>query len=49
MKAIATLTVLVLLLFAAGSALADCVYDGRSYPTGTNIGGVICQPDGTWG
>ena len=48
MKNIATLVVLMFLAVSAGTALADCIYNGRSYPTGTNIGGVVCQPDGTW-
>ena len=29
-------------------ALADCIYNGQTYPTGTRIGSVVCQPDGTW-
>jgi hypothetical protein len=49
MKIIATFfAVLVFLAVSAGSARAACIYNGRSYPTGTNIGGVVCQPDGTW-
>jgi hypothetical protein len=48
MKIIATFAVLAFLAVSAGTALADCIYNGRSYPTGTNIGGVVCQPDGTW-
>ena len=48
MKTIVTLVVLVCLAVSAGTALADCFYNGRWYPTGTNIGGVVCQPDGTW-
>jgi hypothetical protein len=48
MKNIALLAILVFLAVSAGSALADCLYDGLWYPTGTNIGGVVCQPDGTW-
>jgi hypothetical protein len=43
-----TFAVLVFLAVSAGSARAACIYNGRSYPTGTNIGGVVCQPDGTW-
>ncbi len=39
--------VLASFLFASAT-LADCVYDGRSYPTGTVIGPFVCQPDGTW-
>ena len=30
------------------SAWADCVYQGKSYPTGTRLGGLTCQADGTW-
>jgi hypothetical protein len=33
---------------AAPAAWADCVYQGKSYPTGTKIGGLTCQADGTW-
>lgn len=29
-------------------AYADCVYKGRSYPTGSKIGGLTCQADGSW-
>ncbi|WP_166253380.1 hypothetical protein [Marinobacter salicampi] len=32
----------------ASAALADCTYNGRSYPVGTVIGPLVCQPDGTW-
>lgn len=48
MKTIVTLMLLVYLAVSAGTALADCVYNGRRYPTGTNIGGVVCQSNGTW-
>jgi hypothetical protein len=48
MKTTATLAALVFLVLCASTAMADCIYSGRSYPTGTNIGGVVCQPDGTW-
>ncbi len=27
---------------------ADCTYDGYSYPTGTVVGGLTCQADGSW-
>lgn len=30
------------------AAYADCIWQGKSYPTGTRIGGLACQPDGTW-
>lgn len=30
------------------SAWAECVYQGKSYPTGTRLGGLTCQADGTW-
>jgi|SoiMethySBSTD1v2_1073268.scaffolds.fasta_scaffold5441387_1 hypothetical protein len=48
MKIIATFAVLVFLAVSPGSARADCIFNGRSYPTGTTIGGVVCQPNGTW-
>ncbi|QSP95091.1 hypothetical protein LPB19_01320 [Marinobacter salinisoli] len=34
--------------FFASAAAADCMYNGESYPTGTVIGPLVCQPDGTW-
>ncbi len=40
-----------LVLVACGSAFsawAACVYQGRSYPTGTRIGPLTCQADGSW-
>ena len=39
---------LIFLFGTATAASADCIYDGQSYPTGTEIGGLVCQPDGTW-
>ena len=38
----------VLLIGPATPGLADCSFNGRSYPTGTRIGDRICMPDGTW-
>ena len=32
----------------ASEANADCVYGGKSYPTGTRVGNSTCQADGTW-
>ncbi|ELR96219.1 hypothetical protein GLO73106DRAFT_00000070 [Gloeocapsa sp. PCC 73106] len=29
-------------------AKADCIYNGTPYPTGTEVSGLVCQPDGTW-
>jgi len=29
-------------------AWADCQYNGRYYPTGTQIAGKTCQADGSW-
>ncbi len=48
MKIVTMLAVLIFLSVSIGTALADCLYNGLWYPTGTNINGVICQPDGTW-
>ena len=45
-----TLMILMFLItcgFASG-AWADCLFQGRAYPTGTRIGGLTCQADGTW-
>lgn len=30
------------------TAWADCIYNGQYYPTGTKIGNLTCQTDGTW-
>lgn len=27
---------------------ANCIYNGKSYPPGTRIGPLVCQPNGTW-
>jgi len=46
-----TSLVIMLFLITCGSSVsvwADCVYQGRSYPTGTKIGSLTCQADGTW-
>jgi hypothetical protein len=45
-----TKSILVFLIscgFASG-AWAACLYQGNAYPTGTKIGGLTCQADGTW-
>lgn len=42
------LFILMFLFGMATVASADCIYDGQTYPTGTEIGGLVCQPDGTW-
>ncbi|GFE72133.1 hypothetical protein [Chroococcus sp. FPU101] len=39
---------LFLMIVTTSAAYADCIYDGKTYPTGTDLGGLICQPDGTW-
>lgn len=41
--------IFVVLLFISSVAVADCKYNGNLYPTGTVIGGLTCQADGTWG
>jgi len=41
--------VLITLAWMSPPALAaNCIYNGRSYPPGTKIGPLVCQPDGTW-
>ena len=46
-KTLMILTLLFTCGFASG-AWADCLYQGRPYPTGTKIGGLTCQANGTW-
>jgi hypothetical protein len=41
---IATLTLAAL----ATPALADCMFNGRSYPAGSVVGDRVCAPNGTW-
>lgn len=48
MKNIIILVVLLFLALSVKMALADCEWNGRLYPVGTNINGLVCQPDGTW-
>lgn len=40
--------VLALLLFFSVGVFADCIHNGKSYPTGTILGPLICEPDGSW-
>jgi hypothetical protein len=32
----------------ATPALADCMFNGRSYPTGSVVGDRVCTASGTW-
>ena len=48
MKNIIILVVLLFLALWVKTALADCELNGQWYPIGTNINGLVCQPDGTW-
>lgn len=41
-----TLTILFVCL--SGLANADCIYNGSYYPTGTKLGSLTCQPNGSW-
>jgi hypothetical protein len=36
------------LMIMPTSVVYACSYNGVDYPEGTNIGGVVCQPDGSW-
>lgn len=38
---------LLVLLLGTGQALADCYYNGKPVPEGTQIGSVVCQ-NGNW-
>jgi hypothetical protein len=48
MKMVILMLALILMVLCAKPTLADCIYDGRVYPTGTRIGPLECMPDGTW-
>lgn len=39
--------VLLLLLFSS-SVFAVCTNNGKSYPTGTILGPLVCSGNGTW-
>ena len=40
--------VIMLVVFFASPVLANCVHNGRSYPTGTRLGPLVCTPSGAW-
>lgn len=42
-----TLVAIVAQLFVTLPARAECVYEGKTYSTGTTVGPLICMPDGT--
>lgn len=42
------LFIIIAIFCLASPVLADCIHNGISYPTGTQIGDYVCQPDGTW-
>jgi hypothetical protein len=44
------LRVLVLVAASLLSSVAQavCYRDGKPYPTGAEVGGYVCQADGTW-
>lgn len=46
MKSALTSFIFALSLF--GSAYAECLYNGQAVPAGTEIGGLVCQDDGSW-
>lgn len=35
-------------LMMSGLTHAVCYRDGKPYPTGAEVGGYVCQADGTW-
>jgi hypothetical protein len=42
------LCISVLLIGMTAPVYADCIYNGRTYPTGSRLGGLVCTPDGSW-
>lgn len=47
-RMMARMFVLAFGLLLAASAQAVCYKDGKPYPTGAEVGGYVCQADGTW-
>jgi hypothetical protein len=43
-----TLAVIALSTALAAPALANCSFNGRSYPAGTVVGDRVCGADGRW-
>ena len=43
-----SLSTLFLMILVIPKAYADCQFNGKMYPKGTDIGGLVCQPNGTW-
>lgn len=43
-----TLSIVLLTIACAAPALADCSFNGKSYPTGTVVGDRVCGADGRW-
>jgi hypothetical protein len=48
MRDMIKLTLTILLLGSASVALADCMFNGKSFPTGSVVGDRVCMPDGKW-
>ena len=47
MKTLLVATIVLLCGFTT-VAQAACSYNGRQYPTGSQVGPYVCQSDGTW-
>jgi hypothetical protein len=43
-----TIIVIVLFVILSSTAYAGCMYEGKEYPTGTEIGSMVCGSDGYW-
>ena len=39
----------IMLILISANANADCWLNGTRYTTGAVVGGLTCQPDGSWG
>ncbi len=47
-RKLATLFAALALAAVTTQALADCLFNGRSYPTGSVVGDRVCTASGTW-
>jgi hypothetical protein len=45
---VSKISFLIVALVASFAAQAVCYRDGKPYPTGAEVGGYVCQADGSW-
>jgi hypothetical protein len=48
MRTLKALIATLALAALATPAIADCMFNGRAYPTGSVVGDRVCTASGTW-